>query len=163
MSINKTEYGYQVDITSRKHNIRFRRTVKNKKEAQELEAEVRTKIKRQTITAHGIEQALEKYLNGEAKNLKDYSGLLSKARSIRPFIIGKTFLDIGEVSGNIKSDMLNEGLKAATINRRLALLRRLGNLAYQWGWEEIPVGKRVKLLSGESQRHWLINSCRSHR
>ncbi len=156
MSINKTDYGYQVDVVSRKHGIRFRRTVKNKKEAQELEAEVRTQIKRQTITSHGIEQALSRYLKGEAKNLKDYSGLESKARAIRPFITGKTFLDIGEVAGEIKADMLNDGLKPATINRRLALLRRLGNLAYQWGWTESPVGKRVKLLSGEAQRHYYL-------
>ncbi|MCK5613687.1 site-specific integrase [Candidatus Pacearchaeota archaeon] len=157
MSITKTEYGYQVYVASRKHNIRFRRIVKNKKEAIELEAEIRTKIKRQTVTAHGIEQGLEKYLKGEAKILKDYTGLLSKARTIRPYIIGKTFHDIGEVASTIKEEGLAEGLKPATINRRLALLRRLGNLAYEWGWIENPIGKRIKLLSGETQRHYYLS------
>ena len=156
MSINKTDYGYQVDVTSRKHSFRFRRTVKTKKEAQELEAEVRQKIKRQTITSRGLEQALDKYLDGEAKNLKDYSGLKSKAWAILPFIVNKTFQDIGEVAGNIKADMLNAGLKPATINRRLALLRRLGNLAFEWGWVDNPVGRKVKLLSGETQRHYYL-------
>ena len=156
MSINKTKYGYQVHVRSRKHNFIFRRTVKNKKEAKELEAEIRIKIKRQTVTTHGIEQTLNRYLKGEAKNLKDYSGLLSKARAIRPYITGKTFLDIGEVAGDIKFSMLNEGLKPATINRRVALLRRLGNLAYQWGWVDNPVSGKVKLLSGETQRHYYL-------
>ena len=99
MSINKTIYGYQVDVTPRRHNIRVRRTVKTKREALQLEAEIRQKIKRQTITARGLEQALDKYLDGEAMNLKDYSGLESKSRAILPFIQGKTFLDIGEVAG----------------------------------------------------------------
>ena len=156
MSINKTKNGYQVDVVSRKHNIRFRRIVKTKKEAQELEAEVRTKIKRQVITSRGIEQCLSEYLKGEATILKDFTGLKSKARAIRPYIIGKTFDDLGTVAADIKSSGLNEKLKPATINRRLALLRRLGNLAFEWGWIEHPVGKRIKLLSGETVRHYYL-------
>jgi len=156
VSISKNKYGYKVDVASREHNIRFRRIVGSKKEALELESEVRQKIKQQTITSRGIEEALERYLNGEAKNLKDYSGLKSKAWAILPFIKGKNFSEIGEVAGDIKADMLNAGLRPATINRRLALLRRIGNLSYQWGWIDNPVGNKVKLLSGETARHFYL-------
>jgi integrase len=45
-------------------------------------------------------------------------------------------------------------LAPATINRRLAVLRRIANLAHgQWEWLDLPLGGRIKLLSGEKHRH----------
>jgi integrase len=46
------------------------------------------------------------------------------------------------------------GLTAATVNRRLAILRRVGNLASEtWDWIDEPIGRRVKLLPEHNQRH----------
>ena len=45
-----------------------------------------------------------------------------------------------------------EGRKPATINRHLALLRRLGSLALVWGWTDTPVGKRVQLLPERDEK-----------
>ena len=49
--------------------------------------------------------------------------------------------------------MLGQGLAPATVNRRLTILRRLLNLAYQWGWTEQPLAPRVKLLRVQNERH----------
>jgi integrase len=86
--------------------------------------------------------------------LKDYDGLKSKSRAILPYITGKTFADIVDVADDIKT----QKLKPATINRRLALLRRLGNLAFEWGWIDYPAGKKVKLLPENNERHFYLSA-----
>jgi integrase len=135
---------------------RIRRSVGTRKDALRIEQEIRTEIESQAVPAIGIEKALENYLLGEAQSLKSFESLKSKARAIRPYIRKKTFDQIGEVADSIKRDMTH--LKPATVNRRLALLRRLGNYAYDLGWIEQPVGRRVKLLAGESERHYYLTT-----
>jgi len=145
-----------VDVRDRKNNVRIRRIVKTKKDAQALEARIRQDLNQQKVPDAGIEKALENYIQGESKTLKDQDSMLSKARGIRPYIRGKTFSDLGQVQDTIKKSMLDQGLKPATINRRLALLRRLANLAYDWGWIAQPLGKKIKLLPGEVARHYYL-------
>lgn len=145
-----------MQVISREHNIRVRRTFKNQKEAVEAEAKIRNNIQSQSTPKTGIEKALEKYLTGEAKALKDYNSVLSKARAIHPFIKQKTFDQVGQVSDNIKQAMLAEGLKPATINRRLALLKRITNLAFDWGWIDTQEARRIKILPGEQSRHYYL-------
>ena len=156
MSIRKRGKKWQVDVRDRAAGLRIRRTTDTRRQAVDLEAEIRQTIKRQKIPDAGIEHALIEYLKGEARTLKDYKGLLSKASAIRPYIAGQTFESIGLVQAAIKKNMIAQGLKPATINRRLALLRRLGNLAYQWSWIDTPAGDRVKLLAGETERHYYL-------
>ena len=156
MSVRKRGNKWQVDIRIRAAGIRIRRTVGTQREARELESELRQKIKKQKIPDAGIEHALTNYLKGEARVLKDYKGLVSKAKAIRSYIAGQTFESIGLVQAKIKKEMLEAKLKPATINRRLALLRRLANLAFEWGWIDSPVGKRIKLLPGEIERHYYL-------
>lgn len=156
MAVRKHKNGWQVDVTSRKHNVRIRQVVETKKKAVEVETEIRQQLKRQTTVARGIEHAMNEYLKGEAKTLKGYSSLLSISRAIRPYIQGKTFEQAGEVANEIKTAMIAEGLKVATINRRLSLLRRLCNLAFDWGWLEHSISRRIKLLPGEDERHFYL-------
>ena len=156
MSIRKRGDKWQIDIRMRASGIRIRRTAGTQREAREIESKIRQEIKEQQIPDAGIEHALAEYLKGEAKTLKDYKGIISKAKAIRSYITGQTFANIGLVQAKIKKDMLAEGLKPATINRRLALLRRLGNLAFEWGWIDTLVSKRVKLLPGETERHYYL-------
>jgi hypothetical protein len=56
---------------------------------------------------------------------------LSKARLIRAYLEGEPLDRAPKVAERIIADALASGLTPATINRRLALLRRLCNLAYQ--------------------------------
>lgn len=101
-----------------------------------------------------IEDAIVRWLLGEAANLKSYDNLLSKVRAIRPQAQGWKLADIVSVAEAIKADGIRDKLNPATINRRLAILRRIANLAHdQWGWLDQPLGKRIKLLRGETARH----------
>ncbi|MCU7839735.1 MAG: site-specific integrase [Candidatus Thiodiazotropha sp. (ex Troendleina suluensis)] len=127
-----------------------------KKEAVELESKVRRDIEKRTIIDRGIEHALTTYLHGEAKSLKGYKALLSIGWAVIPFVEGKTFKQAGQVASTMKNDMLAQGLKPATINRRLALLRRVCNLAFDWGWIEENISRRIKLLPGEEERHYYL-------
>lgn len=104
--------------------------------------------------AHSIEDALVKWLEGEASGLKSYDNLLGKVRALRTAAAGRKLTDIVAVAEQIKSDGIKAGLAPATINRRLAILRRIANLAHgQWDWLDQPLGQRIKLLRGESARH----------
>lgn len=48
----------------------------------------------------------------------------------------------------MKADMLKRGLSPQTINRRLAVVRRVLNVAYkEWDWLTEPLGTKIKLLS----------------
>ncbi len=93
------------------------------------------------------------YIKGEALPLRDQKGLRTNAKAILPFICGKTLDDAPAVAADMRRAWLADSLLPATINRRLALLRRLCNLALEWGWTEKALGKRIKLLPGENERH----------
>lgn len=48
----------------------------------------------------------------------------------------------------MKANMLKRGLSPQTINRRLAVVRRILNVAYrEWDWLREPLGKKIVLLS----------------
>ncbi len=104
--------------------------------------------------ARSLDDALLKWLQGEAQTLKDKAGHASKARAVRPYCANKRIDQIVDAAEELKADGIKAGLTPATINRRLAILRRIANLAHgQWGWLEKPLGQRIKLLSGEKTRH----------
>lgn len=100
-----------------------------------------------------IEDALVKWMEGEASILKSYQNLVSKVSAIEPYCSGVPLTDIVRVAETVKTDGIKAGLKPATINRRLAILRRVANLAHdQWGWLDQNLGRRIKLLPGEARR-----------
>jgi hypothetical protein len=110
--------------------------------------------KLQRNPARTIDAALLRWLEGEAAQLKSYDNLLSKVRAIEPFAAGKSLAAIVLVAEEIKAAGIKAELSPATINRRLAILRRVANLAHdQWGWLDQPLGQRIKLLKGETTRH----------
>ena len=153
MPIRKRGAGWQVDVQA--HGKRARFTVSTKAAAVELERKARDDIERER---HGLkpnrtlEDALEEYLTTTAKALKSYESLLYVARVVRPFL--RRGLDrIADAASDIIRDGQEAGRAPATINRHLALLRRLGRLVHQWGWSERQLGARVVLLKENNQRH----------
>jgi hypothetical protein len=50
---------------------------------------------------------------------------------------------ISDAASDIIRDGQAQNRAPATVNRHLALLRRLGKLAYQWGWTDKQLGGRV--------------------
>lgn len=70
------------------------------------------------------------------------------------FARDRTLAEIADVAEEAKRTWLAQELQPATINRRLAILRRVANLAYRaWGWLDQPLGQRVVLVPGERARH----------
>ena len=101
-----------------------------------------------------IDQAVARWLTGEAALLKSHVNIAGKVAAIEAAITGQPLTRIVEVAEAIKADGIRDKLKPATINRRLAILRRVANLAHQqWGWLDADLGRRIKLLPGETARH----------
>lgn len=153
MPIRRRRDGWQVDV--RVHGERVRRTVDTKALAIELEAKLREDAQR---ARHGLRQrrtladALAEYLSTSAPALRSYASLLYVARVVRPFL-GRPIDRIADAAADIIRDGQAHERKPATVNRHLALLRRLGNLALVWGWTDTPVGKRVQMLPERNERH----------
>lgn len=69
----------------------------------------------------------------------------------------------------MRDEMLEQGYNPLTINRRLAVIMRVLNLAYkEWEWLEQPLGTKIKKLSekGSSREYFLtreeVNSIAEH-
>lgn len=101
-----------------------------------------------------IEEALQRW-EPAARLMKSYQkDLQYRIKVLREeYIAGRRLDELPDVAESLKAAGLKAGAAPATINRYLSILRRLGNLAVKWGWTDKPLGQRVELLSGETQRH----------
>lgn len=74
--------------------------------------------------------------------------MYSHARNTRPYLDNIPLHLIVPAAHEMKSDMLKRGLSPQTINRRLAVVRRILNMAYrEWDWIREPLGQKIQLLS----------------
>lgn len=86
--------------------------------------------------------------------LKSIENLKDKVAIIYPHVRGKLLSDVVAVAEAVKSAGIKKRLKPATINRRLAVLRRVAKLAFrQWDWLDRDLGARIALLPGEVPRY----------
>ena len=123
-------------------------------DAQALEAKVRAQLRSgRSPTRHTIEEAILRWLNGDARSLRSYQSTVDHVHALRPFL-GDRWLDQApDAAEDAKQAWLADGKAPATINRRLAIMRRVLNLAYKWGWTEQPMAPKVQLLAVKNQRH----------
>lgn len=147
MSVRKRGNSWIIDLKVGPERVR-RHIRGSKQDAIRAEAQERARLMSERAPERGLEDGLYKYLTEHVPRLKDSRGQRSKAAKIRPFIEGKTFADVRDVAAEIKS----ADLAPATINRRLAILRRICSLAYkEWGWLDKPIS--ISLLPEQNQRH----------
>lgn len=160
MSIRKIGNRWQVRVRTGRGRPRFEQTLPRgatREDARTLEV----KVRREKINAaigrkpeYLIEDALDQWEKTEARNLKSWDkDLKYRFDILRSRIAGKPLLELVEVSETIKIAGQKTGMSPAGINRYVALLRRLGNLAERWGWTDLPLGRRVTLLPEHSERH----------
>lgn len=132
----------------------------SKEQALELESKIRSDCHAERVGRKPerlISEGILKWLDVECKSLKSASSMESHARALLPFVKGKTFSQIQSVAEDVKRTMTKAGLAAATINRRLAVLRRVANLGHDtWGWLDTPVSRRVKLLKENNSRSYYL-------
>lgn len=106
------------------------------------------------VDHYTIDDALDRWVESSAKALKSWDrDLRYRVGVLREYTAGQPLTALPEVADRIKARGQKEGLSAAAINRYVALLRRVGNLAERWGWTDAPLGRRVILLPEHSQRH----------
>lgn len=154
MPVRKRGNGWEARIQH--GGRRFSRIVATRSDALYLEARWR----QQTNDARAgrparytIEKAIHRWLTGEAQALRSHANLLNKVRMLYPHIKDRPLEDLSDAAEAVKQAGLTEKLKPATINRRLAILRRVGRLAFRrWGWTETDYGARVGMLPGEEER-----------
>lgn len=115
-------------------------------EAQARQAIIRGKLGQNSYT---LEDAIVRWLEGEAQGLKAYTKLLQTIKLIRPHIQDTKIENAQDAAQRIREAYSN--LAPATINRRLAILRRICNLAWKWGWVKSQI--KIELLPGEKSRH----------
>lgn len=115
-------------------------------EAQARQDIIKGKLGQQTYT---LEDAAVRWLEGEAQSLKHYKKIIQTIALIRPYIQNTSINHAQDAAQRIREAF--NTLAPATINRRLAIVRRLTNLAWKWGWCNSQI--KIDLLSGEKSRH----------
>ena len=154
MPIRKHGRGWEVRVQH--GGRRFSKTVATRADAQYLEARLRQRVhdtRAGRTPAYSLEEAFLRWLNGEAKQLKSRESLESVVRRVFDKVKGRSLHEIVDVAQEVESEGLKQGLLPATINRRLAALRRVAKLAYRkWGWLENDLGSKIQLLGGERKR-----------
>ena len=130
---------------------------RTRQEAVEAEARARLELAAGitgTPVKHTLQDAFVRYLkSAEYLNLKSASKQGDLASRWEDHFRGRLITQAVDVADEAVGTWHKAGLKPATINRRLALLRRILNLAYRrWEWIDRPIADRISLLPGETSR-----------
>lgn len=100
-----------------------------------------------------IDQAIDRWVASSARSLRSWAkDLRYRVDTLRTHTAGRPLEALPDVADSIKRQGLAAGVAPATVNRLLAILRRVGNLAERWGWTREPIGRRVDLVPGERPR-----------
>jgi integrase len=93
-----------------------------------------------------IADAIQHWLKTEVAHQKARRNTEGNALALAEWVIGRDLSQVVSAAEAYKRD--NRGLLTnSTINRRLAVLRRVANLAFKrWGWLETPLGQKIELL-----------------
>lgn len=75
-------------------------------------------------------------------------------KALLPYIKGRPLRETHFAATEAKQAWVAAGLRAGTINRRLAILRHVANIAWrEWEWLDEPVSQRIKMLPLKNERH----------
>lgn len=157
MPIRKHGAGWEVRVQFGGPENRPSRSFGTYRDAQDYERRLKQRIEDHRVgrtPRYSLEEALARWLEGEAKALRSHSNLVNKVRVIYPHAQGRQLVEVADVAEAVTKAGLAAGLKVATINRRLAVLRRVARLAHRkWKWLEHDEAGRIQLLSGEEPRY----------
>lgn len=104
---------------------------------------------------HTIADALNRLIAEELPRITRPDHVLSNIRALLPSIAGRPLADVVGAAEDYRRRASAEGLAVATINRRLAVLRRAANLAYRdWQWLDRPYA--IRTVDERNQRHLFL-------
>jgi len=99
-----------------------------------------------------IADAIQHWLKTEVAHQKAKSRTEGNAYALADYVKGRTLQEVVGVAEEYKRNSRNR-LTNSTINRRLAVLRRVANLAYRrWGWLDSPLGQKIETLPENPSR-----------
>lgn len=100
------------------------------------------------LPEYSLQQGIDRYL--DEYQGKDRTGAVGKSGTIARFVSGHALSDVLSVADTIVRDA---SVTRSTRNRRLAILRRVANLAYRkWGWLKEPLGDKISGLPENPSR-----------
>lgn len=122
------------------------------RDAKRKEAELIQRFNAVTTGKVLIADAIQHWLKTEVAHQKAKKGTEGNAYALADYIKGRALQEVVRVSEEYKRDSRGR-LTNSTINRRLAVLRRVANLAYRrWGWLSEPLGQKIELLPENAAR-----------
>lgn len=153
MSVRKRGDSYQVTVCWNGQIHRRSSRHWDRAKAREVETKLLNDLHAQEMGRkpdRTFNEAIEKWMKEDLHRLKSEKSYLSYLKCIAPILEGRSLKDVDEVVSEIRAMKPIRGeqpIKASTINRRLATVRRLLSLAYsRWGWLDQPLHMKVALL-----------------
>lgn len=154
MPIRRHGTGWEVRIQH--GGRRYSKTVATRSDAQYLEARLRQRVndsRAGRAPSYTLEEGLERWVREEFPRLKNKKNNRSLVRSLLPHVGTRGLVEVVEAAAAVREAGLAKRLGPATINRSLALLKRIAKLAYRrWGWLENDLGAKISLVPGEVKR-----------
>lgn len=150
MSVFKRGNIYWFKFQAGGQEIRQSARTASKRRAQEVEREERRRIALELHrgrtgkpTQYTYAEALGRWIEeGAPKSME------SHARNTGPYLDDVPLHLVVPAAHAMKGAMLKKKLSPQTINRRLAVVRRILNVAYrEWDWIQEPLGQKIQLLS----------------
>jgi integrase len=155
MSIRK--HGRTWEVRIRRVKPEISKSFRSYRDAAEFERRTLQRIEDSRVgrkPAYTLEEAVDRWLGNEAKALRSFDNLQNKVRALYPFIQGRALTEVADCAERLAHDGRAAGLKPATVNRRLAILRRVARLAHRrWGWLDNDLAGRIAFIPGEEPRY----------
>lgn len=116
------------------------------RDAKRKEAEITAQFNSVSTGKVLIADAIQHWLKTEVAHQKARKKTEGNAYALAEFIKGRTLPQVGAVAQEYVQASRSR-LTNSTINRRLAVLRRVANLAYRrWNWLDHPAAQKIELL-----------------
>jgi integrase len=122
----------------------------SRKEAREFERALRSKIAQDLRAGRSGKPVARTFQDGLLRWINEGApkSMWSHARNVRPYLDRVPIESVVPAAHAMKADMRKQGLSVMTINRRLAVVRRVLNVAYrEWDWLREPLGEKIQLFS----------------
>jgi integrase len=144
----RPEGSYQVAVSVGGRTLRRSSRHWSFKDARKVESDLLAQARRLAAgekPERTLTEGLEEWLTKHVPKLRSERQSRNHARMLLPYLKGKRLSEAPQVWADLKAKM--KGKAPATVNHKGRILRQICNLALtEWGWTDVPIGKRIKLL-----------------